>query len=281
MRLVVTIGPNCGLVLKHLFYFVGPVSIFKRLKYDVLHSTDQRLLDSQLRTAISSSAPARHIYNLLLRGADANCVDSLGYSPLLLALKAHSSEYLLDTVRILCEFGANANYRSNVFYGDSPLHFAAALNNYELIEQLYHFNADVHTRNHAGYTSLHVAAQNGNEVSVAALFLCGADLDSKENYCGYTPLHLAVIGQFQDVVTSLVSLGASINQTDNCGLTPIDRSTSEVIRALLVRALQPNVSSLESRCLAIIREKVRNVAGINGFDNLPLPLTLKKKLQLR
>ena len=245
------------------------------------HSTDQTLLNSQLRTAISSHAPITHIRNLLLRGADANCVDSLDYTPLFLALTASPSEHLLDIVQLLCEFGANVNYSSNVFFGDTPLHFAATLNNPGVIEQLFRYNADVHARNHAGYTPLHVAAQNGNEASATAMFLCGADLDSKENYCGYTPLHLAVIGQFKDVVKAVVSLGAKINQSDNTGLTPIDRCDSKDIREFLIKALHPELLKLESACLAIIREKVRGVAGISGFDDLPLPFTLKMKLKLR
>ena len=130
---------------------------------------------------------------------------------------------MLDTVQLLCEFGANVNYSSGVFFGETPLHFAATHNDYALIELLFRYNANVHARNHAGYTPLHVAAQNGNEASAIALFLCGADLNAKENYCGYTPLHLAVIGQFEHVVRATVSLGARINQSDNCGLTPIER----------------------------------------------------------
>ena len=247
------------------------------------HSTDQRLLDSQLRTAISSAAAPRHIYNFLLRGADANCVDSLEYSPLLLALSASPSKYLLETVQLLCEFGANVNYSSSVFFGDTPLHFAATLNNYGLIELLFRYKGDVHARNHAGYTPLHIAAQSGDEESATALFLCGADLNCKENYCGYTPLHLAVIGQFETVVKAMVSFGARIDQSDNCGLTPIDRCNSKEIRELLITARHPypGFLSLESACLALIRERIRINAGMPGFDCLPLPFTLKRKLKLR
>ena len=261
--------------------FAGSQSIFKRFKNDAALSTDQGLLNSQLRNALRSCAPSTHIQNLLFRGADVNCVDSLDYSPLLLALTASTVGKMLDTVQLLCEFGANVNYSSGVFFGETPLHFAATHNDYALIELLFRYNANVHARNHAGYTPLHVAAQNGNEASVIALFLCGADLNAKENYCEYTPLHLAVIGQFEQVVRATVSLGARINQSDNCGLTPIDRCNSREIRELLIDALHPGMLSLESVCLSIVREKTRKTSGVCGFDELPLPFTLKRRLKLQ
>lgn len=187
---------------------------------------------------------------------------------------------MLDTVQLLCEFGANVNYSSAVFFGETPLHFAATLNNYALIELLFSYNANVHARNHAGYTPLHVAAQNGNEASATALYLCGADLNAKEIYCGYTPLHLAVIGQYEHVVKAIVSFGSIINQSDDCGLTAIARCNSKEIREFLIGALHPGLSSLQSVCLSVVRENVRRTAGLCGFDNLPLPFTLKRKLKL-
>lgn len=260
--------------------FAGSQSVFKRFKYDVAHSNDQGFLNSQLRTALRSSAPPAHIQNLLLRGADVNCVDSLDYSPLLLALTASPSEKMLDTVQLLCEFGANVNYSSGVFFGETPLHFAATLNDYALIELLFRYNANVHARNHAGHTPMHVAAQKGNEASATALFLCGADLNAQETYCGYTPLHLAVIGQFEHVVKAIVSFGARINQSDDCGWTAIGRCSSKDIRDFLLAALYPGLFSLQSICLSVIRENIRRTTGLCGFDELPLPYTLKRKLKL-
>lgn len=262
------------------FEIPGSVSIFKRFKSDAENSTDRGALSSQLRAAVSACAEPKHLRNLLLRGADVNCIDPLGYSPLLLALSASGSERLLQTAEMLCGFGANVNYSNDVLFGDTPIHFAAVRNNYELIELLFRHKANIHARNHAGYTPLHVAAQNGNEASVTALFLCGADINCTENYCWYTPLHLAVIGQFETVVKALVIYGAKINQSDSCNLTAIDRCQSKRIRNILIGALHPECLSLESSCLRVIRGIVRMVGGIYGFDNLPLPITLRRKLKL-
>ena len=257
-------------------------SIFKRFKYDSgsVHSTSRELLDSQLRTALRSGAPPKLVHSLLLRGANVNGVDSLDYSPLLLALTTSRAENMLDIVELLCEFGANVNYSSGVFFGETPLHFAAMHNNYALIELLVRFNANAHARNFAGYTPLHFAAQNGNEASAKALFLCGADLNARESYCGYTPLHLAVIGQFEHAVKAMVSFGAKINQSDYCGLTAIDRCKSSAIQEFLLAAKCTRMLSLEPECLSVIRERIRKYSGIRGFDRLPLPITLQRKLKL-
>lgn len=220
------------------------------------------------------------MHSLLLRGANVNGVDSLDYSPLLLALTTSRAENMLDIVELLCEFGANVNYSSGVFFGETPLHFAAMHNNYALIELLVRFNANAHARNFAGYTPLHFAVQNGNEASAKALFLCGADLNARESYCGYTPLHLAVIGQFEHAVKAMVSFGAKINQSDYCGLTAIDRCKSSTIQEFLLAAKCTRMLSLEPECLSVIRERIRKYSGIRGFDRLPLPITLQRKLKL-
>ena len=81
---------------------------------------------NQLKFAISA-----------LRGAEVNCIDSLGYTPLLLALAASDSEYLIRTVELLCQFGADVNCSSDLMVRDTPLHFAAALGNDEIIELLF------------------------------------------------------------------------------------------------------------------------------------------------
>lgn len=258
----------------------GLQSIFKRFKYNLVHSTNQELLDSQLRTALRSGAPPKHVHSLLLRGADVNGVDSLDYSPLLLALTTSRAENMLDIAELLCEFGANVNYSSGVFFGETPLHFAAMHNDYALIELLVRHNANTHAQNFAGYTPLHFAAQNGNEASATALFLSGADLNTREMYCGYTPLHLAVIGQFEHTVKAMVFLGAKINQSDYCGLTAMDRCKSKEIRKFLLASKCPRMSSLESDCLSVKRERIRKTSRIRGFDSLPLPFTLKRKLKL-
>ena len=255
--------------------------MFKRPKYDVTDkdsSGNQEALNSELRMAVRYAAPTNHMFRLISRGAHVNCTDSLSLTPILIALSATASAHTADMVSSLCELGADVNYTSDVLYGDTSLHFAAGKGNSEVISILLRYKANVHARNYAGRTPLHVAAFHGNEATVRTLYLGGARLDAKEYYCGYSPLHLAVIGSCNATIDALLECGASIMQLDACGLTSIQRCQSQKIKRLLRVALS-RLPTLEHLCLHVIRESVRKTVGFEGFQHLALPFTLEKKLR--
>lgn len=236
-------------------------------------------MDSQLLTSVLVGSLPSRISTLISRGANVNCSNSFGYTPLLLGLSRDGDDQSIHAVSELCEAGADVNLSSDVFYGDTPLHFACMLKNSMFARILITKNANVHARNHAGYTPLHTAALRGNSEVVKLLCLNGADIDATEMYCGYTPLHLATNGNHDDTMTLLAECGANVLQRDFQGLTPIDRCQSTNIRNILDR-YTTRPKRLEEMCVEVIRHETGKFSGVQGYDRLPLPKLIRDKIQL-
>ncbi|XP_031553205.1 serine/threonine-protein phosphatase 6 regulatory ankyrin repeat subunit C-like [Actinia tenebrosa] len=251
----------------------------KRIKHDHHQILNRAALDSQLLTSVLVSSSALRIRSLISRGANVNCSNSFGYTPLLLALSRDGDEQSIHAVSELCEAGADVNLSSDVFYGDTPLHFACMLKSSVFARILIANNANVRARNHAGYTPLHTAALRGNLEIVKLLCLNGADIDATETYCGYTPLHLAANGNHDDAMILLAEGGANVLQRDFQGLTPIDRCQSTNTKIILDRyTIRPK--RLEEICVEVIRHETGKFSGIPGYDRLPLPRLIRDKIQL-
>jgi len=208
-----------------------------------------------------------------------DCTNPSGYTPLLLALSRDDSIQSLDIVSTLCELGADVNLTSDVFYGDTPLHFACMLKNSEFVQVLLTHHANVHARNHSGHTPLHVAASRGSTEIVKLLCLYGTNVNATEDYCGYTPLHLAASHCHDDVLIILAQCGADVLQSDFQGLTPIDRCRSSTVKELMCeQSVLPK--GLEELCIRVIRQETGKSRGIHGFDFLPLPKAIKERIKL-
>jgi uncharacterized protein len=98
-----------------------------------------------------------------------------GFTPLHLAVffgRRDVSEYLLDH-----NPDVNAVARNPMMV--TPLHSAAAGNQFEMCEALIAQGADVNARQEGGFTPLHSAAQNGNLALVDLLLRHGADPHAK------------------------------------------------------------------------------------------------------
>lgn len=70
-----------------------------------------------------------------------------------------------------------------------------------------------------GMTPLHVAAVNGNDTMVRALYAHGANLDTRSIYRGATALHMAAIGGHSSTMALLIEMGAK-QYTDHFGRSP-------------------------------------------------------------
>lgn len=212
------------------------------------------------------------------RGANINCANACGYTPLLLALSRDDSDQSAEVVSTLCELGADVNLTSDVFYGDTPLHFASLLKNSEFTRILLEKHANIHAWNHAGHTPLHVAASRGNTEIVKLLCLDGANVNAVEMYCGYTPLHLAASHCHDNALAVLAQCGANVFQCDFQGVTPIGRCQSKKARDLLCEyGLLP--MELEELCIQVIRDVTGRSCGLYGYDVLPLPKNIKQRIK--
>ena len=62
------------------------------------------------------------------------------------------------------------------------------------------------------------------------------------------------------------------------GVTPFDGCRTNEVKGLLTRNRSPG--SLQAACLSVTRDKVKKTTGLPGFENLPLPFIIKRKLKL-
>ena len=93
-----------------------------------------------------------------------------------------------------------------------------------------------------GDTPLHYAAANGNPDIVNMLLDGGAEPNKADIY-GDTPLHLAAWYGHRDLVVSLLDRGAAPNMEDECGDTPLSLVREHICRCSehsgVIKILQP------------------------------------------
>ena len=84
------------------------------------------------------------------------------------------------TIAELVAAGADLDARDE--FGDTPLHYAAALSNPGAAKALIRAGADVNARGQWDFTPLHCAAQSGDPAVIAALVEAGADAEARDRY---------------------------------------------------------------------------------------------------
>jgi hypothetical protein len=115
-----------------------------------------------------------------------------------------------------------------LFDDDStPLHFAAERGDFELVNLLVIYGADVHATDSDGHTPLHLAVKAGERRTVQLLLDAGARVADAIDNMGSTPLHVAVgvHGPYsQPVLMQLLQNGgmSALGIRDNRGETPHD-----------------------------------------------------------
>jgi len=105
-----------------------------------------------------------------------------------------------------------------------PLHHAATIVNFEVVQKLIEYDADIDARDEDGWTPL-IWASRGlyfKGVSVLRLLLeRGADVNARADDDGYTPLHQASAWGALEVVRLLLEHFADIEAVDRDGKTPL------------------------------------------------------------
>ena len=129
---------------------------------------------------------------------------------------------------------------------ETPLHWAAALNQPELVRALIDSGADVGAALHddgkplsdrlkqsmsevgldlnfsrRGYHPSHIAAFTDATEALTALSEAGAEINVKATNNGWTPLHAAASRNAQEVTAILIERSADINAKENYGWKPL------------------------------------------------------------
>lgn len=132
----------------------------------------------------------------LNEGADPNCTDQDGRSPLFLA----AATDCIGLLRLLIGKKADIDRRDDL--GTTPLNIASFNGNAMVVKELLEAGTDVNARNKAGVTPIYGAAKNGHGEVVRLLLESHAD-PSIPNEDGVTPIEKAREGG-HDAVAALL-----------------------------------------------------------------------------
>ncbi|XP_056620002.1 CARD- and ANK-domain containing inflammasome adapter protein isoform X2 [Triplophysa dalaica] len=170
---------------------------------------------------------------LLDHGADVNCCNELGYTPMLLAAelgnteafkvlvtrKARLDERLPNQISGL-HLAIQSGSMQVAQEGLTALHLASKNCYREAVAQLLERKADIHIKDKQGRTALHWAATQGEAGIIQLLLNAGGDSNAPEKE-KKTPLHLAAMEGHTKAVSVLLSGKAKVGAKDMDGCTPL------------------------------------------------------------
>ena len=235
------------------------VSVLLRAGADVHARDDENY--QPLHVAARHRSPAM-VRTLLQAGAEVDA-RAEGYryhtgwdwTPLHLAA-THNADP--EVVGALLAAGADPHVRG--YYGETPLHEAAANENPAVAALLLEAGADVHARGLAGRTPLHEAAdRNGNPAVLAVLLDAGAELEARGTYPdahwahgNMTPLHEAARSNSDPAITTaLIEAGADVHARVTGAEIPI------ALSQYLIGATPLHMASFSNGNPAVIEVLVR------------------------
>jgi len=162
-------------------------------------------VDTALLEAVESGAHAAAMRLLSAKGANVNSVGADGATPVMYAAANND----LELVRALIKAGANVKLTSQ--FGTSALTEAAIIGSAPVISALLKAGADPNYKTPDGETPLMAAARSGKVDAAAQLVDAGADINAKETWGGQSPLMWAAAQGQADMVKFLASQGANLN----------------------------------------------------------------------
>lgn len=164
----------------------------------------QKTLNKKILSAAVSATKAKEIHDLVKLGADVNCTNDWGMSPIMLAAQYNTHVVVL---KALIREGADINavepkYKSNA------LHLAAnKCSNPKVVEALIDAGADVNARNYLGETPLIMAVQSNENTRIfSQLLACGADVNMCD-WQGHNVMEYARREKRAYIITILKQLG--------------------------------------------------------------------------
>ena len=158
----------------------------------------------------------------------------------------------------------------------TPLHYAAEIGHYEIVQELLNHKADVNAVDETNLTPLHLAACGSNEKVIDLLLRSGAHIDAQDNE-GYSPINYALMACEFGSVIQLIKCGAkldiqrSLETRDVYGLTVLHWAVIEgdvnILAKLMKHSLDINVTIGEGcnfEC-HIPGEPVRSLKGMTSL----------------
>ena len=134
----------------------------------------------------------------------------------------------------------NVNIKDRNF-GWTPLHWATAQGNLQLISDLLEQGAEVNARDNNRWTSLHEAVSNDREEIASLLLKNGAYVNAEDKNL-WTPLHEAVANENLTMVSLLLEQGADVNKKDKNLWTPLELAKKEGNKNLTALLSKYNVA---------------------------------------
>ncbi|XP_014292492.1 putative ankyrin repeat protein RF_0381 isoform X2 [Halyomorpha halys] len=184
-----------------------------------------------LRSSVNSLAEAKALVNLK---------DNLGRYPIHVAIEKNDVATLKSILRLV----DHVNHPDGS--GKTPLFYAVAIGNQEMVDLLIENGADTKTRDNDGNTLLHVAAENC-KIEILANLLelpTSTPVDVKDKY-HWTPLHKSSWFGCKQEATLLLMKGAKVDALTDTNLTPlimaIGRKHLAVAELLLQHKADPNI----------------------------------------
>ena len=178
---------------------------------------------------------ARHAYagaakRLLDAGADVNCQDSTGRTPLHAAVASDSQGVFQILLR-----NRSTDLNAKMNDGTSPLILAARLANEGMVEDLIGADTDVNAADDSGKTALHWAAAVNNVDAVQILLTHGANRDAQNNKYETSLFQAAREGSYQ-ACKLLLDHYANRDITDHMDRLPrdvaVERLNHDIVRLL-------------------------------------------------
>jgi ankyrin repeat protein len=142
---------------------------------------------------------------LLQKGANPNTPGPDGTTPLMWAAANDD----IELVRALIKAGANVKLANQ--FGTSALTEAAIVGSAPIIDALLKAGADPNSKNPEGETPLMAVARSGNVEAAKRLLEARADINAKETFGGQSALMWAAAQSQADMVKLLAANGADVN----------------------------------------------------------------------
>jgi len=162
-------------------------------------------LNKKLLAAAVSGTKASEIKALVSEGAEINCKNEWGLTPVMLSAQYN---HCVAVLKAIIDLGGDVN-ETEPKYRSNALHLAANNSkNPKVLETLLSAGANLETKNYLGETALIMAVNNNAETRIStALINLGANINATD-YQGHTVLEYAKVAKRTYLINLLKEKGA-------------------------------------------------------------------------